>query len=143
NPAVIPDDAAAAISVGQTRQDVRTAAGADGSRVGVEHTLVVRLAIFAERLHDRWFRLVTVGLERIEHHAQTAIGHDGALERRFRLKADDDFFFAVNVSGRVRRDRTRYLGNVEHTLLLTFLEEDRLKLLLYAFLVVVLRCRES
>jgi hypothetical protein len=48
NPAVIPDDAPAAIGVGQPREDVRTAAGPDVSRVGVEYTLVVRLAILAE-----------------------------------------------------------------------------------------------
>src|SRR5213075_3091737 len=64
-------------------------------------------------------------------------------ERRFRLKTDDDFVLAVNVSRCVRRDRTRYLGNVEHTLPLAFLEEHRLQLLPDALRAFSRRCQES
>ena len=68
-------------------------------------------------------RLVAVCLERAEDHPQPAVGHDGALERRFGLEADDDLVVAVDVPRRVRRDRTWYLRDVEHAFLALFDEQ--------------------
>ena len=39
------------------------------------------------------------------HHAQAAIRHDGAAERRVGLQTDDDLVVAIDVTGRVRGQR--------------------------------------
>ena len=90
---------------------------ADVGGVGVEHALVVRLAVLGERLDDVRVGLVAVGLEGTEHHAEAAVGHDGPLERRLGLQADDDLVLPVDVAGGVGRDRTGNLRDVEHALL--------------------------
>ena len=97
---------------------------ADVGGVGVEHRLVVRLAVLGERLDDVRVGLVAVGLERVEHHAEAAVGHDRALQRRVGLQADDDLVVLVDVAGRVRGDRARNLRDVEHALL-PLLDEQR------------------
>ena len=50
--AVVADDAAAAVGVGQSGQDVRAAAGLHVGGVGVEDAFVVRLAVLGECLDD-------------------------------------------------------------------------------------------
>ena len=100
----------------------------DVGRVGVEHALVVRLAVLGEGLDDVRIRLVAVGLERAEHHPEAAVRHDRALERRVGLQADDDLVVPVDVAGRVGGDRARDLRDVEHALL-ALLDEQRLQLL--------------
>ena len=65
------------------RRDVR--------RVGVKDAFVMGLSIFREGLDDVRIRFVAIGLQRRQHHAKAAIGHDGPLERRFGLQTDDHF----------------------------------------------------
>jgi hypothetical protein len=115
--------ATATVGVGQPGEDVRTAARPNIGGVGVEHALVVRLAILRERLNDVRVRLVAVGLQGAEHHAEAAVGHDRPLERRFGLKPDDDLVVLIDVAGGVCRDRTGYLRDVEYALL-AFLNEQ-------------------
>ena len=125
DPAVVADDPAAAVGVGQSGQDVRAAAAPDVGGVGVEDAVVVRLAVLGERLDDVRIGLVAVGLQRGRDHAEAAVRHDGALERRVGLEADDDLVVAVDVARRVGGDRTRNLRDVEHALLALLDEQIR------------------
>ncbi len=120
---VVADDAAAAVGVGQAREDVRAPARADVGGVGVEHALVVRLPVLGERLHHVRIRRVAVRFQRAEHHAQPAVRHDRALERRIGLEPHDDFAIAVDVARPMCGDRTRDLRDVEHALLAFFDEQ--------------------
>ena len=104
---------------------MRAAAAADVGGVGVEDRLVVRLPVLGEGLdHVRIWR-VAVRLQRTDHHAEAAVRHDGALQRRVGLQADDDLVVLVDVARGVGGDRTRDLRNVEHALL-ALLDEQRL-----------------
>ena len=125
--AVVADDPAAAVGVGQTCEDVRAAAATDVRGVGVEDGVVVRLAILRERLDDVRIGLVAVGLERAGHHPEAAVRHDRALQRRLGLQTDDDLVLAIDVARRMRRDRAGNLRDVEHAFL-AFLDEQRLEL---------------
>ena len=53
NAAVVADDAAAPVGVGQAGDEARAARGADRRRVRVEHAVVVGLAVAREDLGDR------------------------------------------------------------------------------------------
>ncbi len=87
--AVVTDDPAPAVGVRQAGHDVAGARGADRRGVGVEHALVVRLAVLGEDLGDPGVDLVAVGLQAALDHAPAAVGHDRALEGRVGLQADD------------------------------------------------------
>ena len=65
DPAIIADDAAAPIGVGQAGQDMRAAAAADVVGIGVEHAVIVGLAILGEDLDDLRVGLVAEGLQRV------------------------------------------------------------------------------
>ena len=67
-------------------------------------------------------RLIAVGFQTTQHDSPAAVRHDRALERRVRLKFDDDFVVLVHVTRRVRGDRAWSQRNVEHALL-PFLNE--------------------
>ena len=90
DPAVVADDAAAAVGIRQAGDDARRPRLPDVRRVGVEDAVVVRLAVLGEDLADALVRLVAVGLEARRDHAPAAERHDRALERRVGLQADDE-----------------------------------------------------
>jgi hypothetical protein len=71
HPPVIADDPAAAISVGQPGNDPGLSAAHDFRRIGVEHAVVVRLAIFSEGLMDVRIGFKAGGLKTRLDHAQT------------------------------------------------------------------------
>src|SRR5205085_2287278 len=98
--AVVADDAAAAVGVGQARDDAGRAAGADLGGVGVEDALVVGLAEVGVDLLDLGIGLVAIGVEGAFDHAPAAVRHDRALEGAVGLEADDE----VLVVGRVAVD---------------------------------------
>ena len=123
--AVVADDPAAAVGVRQSGQHVRAAAAPDVGGVGVEDAVVVRLAVLGEGLDDVGIGLVAVGLQRGRDHAEAAVRHDGALERRIGLEPDDDLVVAVDVSGRVRGDGAGNLRDIEHALLALLDEQIR------------------
>lgn len=102
---VVADDAAAAVGVRQSGDDARLAGGAHGGGVGVEHAVVVGLAVGAEDLGDEGVGFVAVRLQAVLHHAHAAVGHDRPLERGVGLQADDQFAVPVDVPGGVRGDR--------------------------------------
>ena len=131
DPAVVADDAAAAVRIRQTGDHARRAGFPDVRRVGVEHAVVVRLAVLGEDLADGRVGLVAVGFEARRDHAPAAERHDRALEWRVGLQADDDLALLVDVAGVVRDDAGRNLRHVEDALL-AFLGEQRLQRLPHA-----------
>ncbi len=126
--AVVADDPAAAVGVRQSGQHVRAAAAPDVGGVGVEDAVVVGLAVLGKGLDDVGIGLVAVGLERAGDHAEAAVRHDRALERRIGLQADDDLVVAVDVAGRVRGDGARNLRDIEHAFLALLDEQIRERL---------------
>ena len=64
NAAVVTDDAAAAVSIGQARDDVRMACSLDIIVIGSKDTLIVRLAILGVDGLCPGVELITIGLER-------------------------------------------------------------------------------
>ena len=107
HPAVVADDPAAAVRVGQAGDDVRAAGGQDVGRVGVEHAVVVGLAVPGEDLPDGRVQGVAVGGEARLHHPQAAVGHDRAAQRRVGLQPGDQLVIAVDVARGVAGDRGR------------------------------------
>jgi hypothetical protein len=102
---IVADDPTPAVCIRQTGQDVRASAAPHVSRIGIEHGVVVCLAILAEGLDDLRIRLVPVRFQRVDDQAQAAVGHDRPLERRIGLKPDDDLVVLVDVTGRMGGDR--------------------------------------
>src|SRR5262245_24180096 len=70
-----------------------------------------------------WIELIPINLERIRNHAEAAIRHNGALEGRFGLKADNDFVLAIDIARTVRGNGAWNLRDVEHTFLALFHKE--------------------
>ena len=129
NAAVVADDAAAAVAVGKTGDDVRRAAGAHLGRVDVEDAGVMGLAAVGVGLHHVGVDLVAVLGGRLHRDADTAVDVQGALEWLVGLKAHDGLALGVrrvDVARRVRHDARDRLGvHVEHAALLALLGEQR------------------
>ena len=90
----------------------------DLGRVGVEHAVVVGLAILREGLVDLRIGLEPGRLQARLDHAQAAEREDRALERLVGLQADDDLVVAVDVARLVRQQGRRRLRiDGEHALL--------------------------
>ena len=102
--AVVADDAAAGVVVGQTRQEAQRAERADLLGVDVEHAVVVRLAVVGEDVLHLLVDLHAVLLAGARYDVDAAEGFDGALEQFVGLKAHDQLVFAVDVAGLVRGD---------------------------------------
>ena len=85
-------------------------AGHDLRRIGVEHPFIVGLAVLGEDLVHDGVRLEARRLQPGFDHAQTAIRHDGAPERRIGLQPDDHLVVAVDVAGLVGGQRGGRLG---------------------------------
>ena len=106
NAAVVTDDAAAAVGVGQTGEQTGVAGGAHPLGVGVEYALIVGLAVFAEVTLDLGIQLIAVGVQALLGHADAAVQVDHPLEGGIGLQADDDLVFLINVArGKVVRCR--------------------------------------
>ena len=131
HPAIVADDAAAPVGIGQAGDDARRPRLANVRRIGVEHAVIVRLAILGEDLTQERIGLVAVGFEAIRHHAPAAERHDRPLERRLGLQPDDQLVRLVDIARRVRHDAGRHLRDVEDALF-PFLREERLQGLPYA-----------
>ena len=90
DPAVVADDAAAAIGVWQTRHDVRRAGSTDARGVDVKDGVVVRLPVFGENLLHLRVHLFAGFLDGLLNHAPAAVRHHGAFGRGVRLQTHDD-----------------------------------------------------
>ena len=102
--AVVADDAAAAIGIGQTGDDAGTAGTQHVFGVGVEHALIVCAAVFAEHTLNFRIDLVAVFFERLGGHADAAKRHHRPLQRLVGLQTDNLFAFLINIAGRMRGD---------------------------------------
>ena len=127
--AVVADDAAAAVAVGQTGDDVSGAAGAHLRGVGVEHAGVVRLALVGVEVDDLGIDLVAVLGSGLAGDADAAVDVQGALERGVGLQADDGLalrVLGVDVAGLVGQNARHDLGvHVQDAALLALLEKQR------------------
>ena len=120
---VVADDAAAAIGIRQAGDDAGLAAGADFGGIGVEHAVIVGLAILGEGFMHLRIGLDAGRLQAGFDHAQPAIRKYRALERLIGLQADDDLVLLVDVARLVRQQRRWRLGvGREHALLPLFLK---------------------
>ena len=120
---VIADDAAAAIGIGKAGDDAGLPALHDLGRIGVEHPVIMGLAVFRERFVDLRVRLEPRRFQASFDHAQTAERKNRALERLIGLKADDHLVLAIDISGLMREQRRRrFRIDSEHAFLLFFLE---------------------
>ena len=89
NAAVVADDAAAAVGVGQAGDDVGVAGGAHLGGVRVKDALVVGLVVLVEDLVELVVHVEAVVLGRLLGHLNAAVGHEGALQGLVGLQADD------------------------------------------------------
>lgn len=102
--AVVADDAAAGVVVGQTRQEAQRTERADLLGVDVEHAVVVRLAVVGENILNLLVHVDAVLLAGARYDVDAAEGLDGALEQLVGLQTDDQLLFFVDVAGFVRSD---------------------------------------
>ena len=113
--AVIANNPAATVGVGQAGDNPDRAAQAHLGRVGVKNPLVVSFTV----LKNRSGLSVDRAAGRLDGrggHAETAEGHKRAFERGVGLQAHDHFVGAVDVTGRVRADaRNHRRVQIEHT----------------------------
>ena len=114
--AVVADDAAAAIGIGQAGDDVAGAAGAHLRGVGVEHALVMGLAVFGVDFHHFRVHMVAVVLAGLHGHADAAVGLQGALEGLIGLEAHNLLLALVQIAGAVGGDGGDDAGvHIQHT----------------------------
>ena len=102
---VVADDAAAAIGIGKAGDDAGLPALHDLGRIGVEHPVIMALAVFRERFVDLRVRLEPRRFQASFDHAQAAERKNRALERLIGLKADDHLVLAIDISGLMREQR--------------------------------------
>ena len=86
--AVVADDAAAAISIRQARDDVAMARLAHLRRIGIEDGLIVGLVVLREDLVELGIHLIAVRRSGLLRHADATVRHERTLERLVRLEAD-------------------------------------------------------
>ena len=108
--AVVADDTAAAVGIGQTGDDAGGAGSADVAGVGIEHAFIVRLADAAEEFGGVRAHLQAVGFQSLLSHAQTTEGHESALQRGIGLQTDNLLAGLVDVTGSVGNDGGYNLG---------------------------------
>jgi hypothetical protein len=77
-------------------------------------------SVLGKRFDHMWIGFVSVGLQGIHNHAESAARHNGTSERSLSLKTHDDFVLAINVAWAMSGDGTWNLGDVKHTFLSLF-----------------------
>ena len=97
--AVVAHDAAPAVSVGQTGEQAHGTGHPGAMGIGVEHTVVVGLAVGSEMLFNFGVQLVAVLLQSGFGHAHTAVQVYDALQGSVGLQADDHLIVPVNIAG--------------------------------------------
>ena len=100
--AVIADDSASAVGIGQAGEDSRFSGEAHFRGIGIENALIMRFAVFGKDFDDPGIDAVAVGIAGLLSHPDAAEGLKCALKRLIRLKADDFFEFFVQIAGAVR-----------------------------------------
>ena len=100
HPAVVPDQAAASVGVGQAGDDAAVAGGLHFRRIDAENAVIVGGSV-AEMLPDGVRQLEAVILAGLLGHPDAAERIDAALQGPPGLQADDDFVLTVEIAGRV------------------------------------------
>ena len=114
DPPVIPDDAPSAVCVRQAGDDACVPGTLHIVGVHVKYPIVVGLPVFEYVFHIRG-QFSAVGCQGIAHHADTAEGHNGTLQRCVRLQAHNGFQFFVDVAAFVGGDGGNgVLVNIQH-----------------------------
>ena len=115
---VIADDATASVGIRKPGDDPGPSAIHDFGRIRIEHAVIVRFSVFRESFVHERIGFESRGLDACLDHPQSAVGENRPLERLVRLKAYDDFIFAIDIAGLVGEQRRRGLNiNREHSLL--------------------------
>ena len=102
--AVVADDAAAGVVVGQARQEAQRTERANLLGVDVEHAVVMRLAVVGENIPDLLVHVHAVLLAGARYDVDAAEGLDGPLEQLVGLQAHDQLLFPVDITRLVRGD---------------------------------------
>ena len=103
HPAVVADDAAAAVGVRQAGHDAGVAGRFHLVGVDVEHAVVVGLAVF-EHICDLRIHLPAVGVQLGVDQPDAAEGHDRAFQRGVGLEPDDLLKLPVDIARLMRVD---------------------------------------
>src|SRR5687767_14159598 len=72
------------------------------------------LTIFRKCFHDMGVSFVAICLQCVENHTQTTVWHDGSLEGRLSLQAEDQFIWLIDIARTMGSYATRDLRNVEN-----------------------------
>ena len=110
--AVVADDAATAVGVRQTGEDLVVAGDLDLLGVHAEDAVVVGLAVLGEDLLDLRIRFLAGFLDGLLDHAPATVRHHRALAGNVGLEANDHVidFRGVDVAGREGVDVGRGMG---------------------------------
>ena len=119
--AVVADDAAAAVGVGQTSDDVGVAGLLHFRGVSVEDRLIVGTGVVGEDLVQLFAGLIAVGGAGLFGHLDAAVGHEGALQGLVGLQTDDllqILQLLVDVAGAVCGQAADHFGlHIQHAAL--------------------------
>ena len=128
NTTVVADDAAAAIAIGQTGDDVSRAASTHLGGVDIEDASVVGLALEGVALDNVLVDLVAVLAGSLASDADTTVDVQRALERLVGLEANNGLLVAmgiIDVASGVAHDTRDGLGvHIEDTTLLALLKQQ-------------------
>ena len=112
NTTVVADDAATAVSIRQTGEDLVVAGDLDVLGVHAEHAVIVGLAVLGEDLLDLRIRLLAGFLDGLLDHTPAAVRHHSALAGHVGLQTNDHIvdFRGVDVASREGVDASRGVG---------------------------------
>lgn len=108
--AVIADDAATAVCIRKTGDNVGMTAGTHLIRVDVKDTGVVGLAAVGIEVNDFGVNFIAVSFAGGHGHTDASVNHKGTLQRLVRLKADDLLERLIDIACFVRGDGGDHLG---------------------------------
>ena len=123
-PAVVADNPAPAVGVGQAGDDVAMAGLLHLGGVGVKDGLIVGAGVLGEDFVQFLAGLVAVGRAGLFRHLDAAVGHEGPLEGLVGLEADDLLQILqalVDIAGAIGGQAADHLGlHVQHAALGAF-----------------------
>ena len=104
DPAIVADDAPAAVGIRKTGDDAGVAGRLHVRRIDVEDTLIVGLSPLREDVDHIVIHFIAIGLTGLHRHADAAEDLQGTLQRFVGLQTDDLLEVFVDVPCRVRCD---------------------------------------
>ena len=107
---IVTNDAAAAICIRQTSDDVGVTAFTHVFGVDIKNASIVSFATIGIEVNNLWVNLVAVGLASSHCHTNATVYHKGALQWLVCLKANNLLKWLINVAGLVGGDSGNQLG---------------------------------